>query len=166
MIETAMGNFTTTRPPYLISTDPTLLDLDTIHGYLYHSYWSPGVPRHVVEKAIAHSLNFGLYHQAGDTSTANTPTQVGFGRVVTDYTSFAYLADVFVLPEHRGQQLGVWLIETIMACPALQSLRSFLLATRDAHALYHKVGFEAIDSTRYMIKRYDVAWRDATLAQE
>lgn len=161
MIDSATNSFTTTRPPYLINTDPTMLDLDTIHGYLYHSYWSPGVPRHVVEKAIAHSLNFGMYHQAGGVST-----QVGFGRVVTDYASFAYLADVFVLPEHRGQRLGVWLIETIMHCPALQSLRSFLLATRDAHELYRKVGFEAIDSTRYMLKRYDVAWRDATLVQE
>ena len=160
MIETATTSFMATRSPYLISTDPALLDLDTIHGYLYHSYWSPGVPRAVVEKTIAHSLNFGLYHQ--DRAT----TQVGFGRVVTDYASFAYLADVFVLPDHRGQQLGVWLIETIIGYPALQSLRSFLLATRDAHELYRKVGFESIDSTRYMIKRYDVAWRDATLVRE
>lgn len=161
MIDVAATLYTATRTPYLISTDPTLLDLDTIHDYLHHSYWSPGVPREVVQKAIAHSLNFGLYHQVGDQLT-----QVGFGRVVTDYASFAYLADVFVLSEHRGQQLGVWLVETIVGCPALHSLRSFILATRDAHTLYDKVGFEPIDSTRYMIKRYDIPWRDATLARE
>jgi GNAT superfamily N-acetyltransferase len=147
--------------PYQISTDPALLDLDVIHGYLYHSYWSPGVPRAQVARAIAHSLNFGLYHI--DEPAAQ---QIGFARVITDYTSAAYLADVFVLHEYRGNGLGIWLIDSVIQCPALQTIRSFTLATRDAHALYHKFGFEAIDSTRYMIKRYDVPWRQPDLARE
>lgn len=146
---------------YRISTDPALLNLDVIHSYLYRSYWSPGVPRALVAQGIDHSLNFGLYQRNGEIAA-----QVGFARVITDYASFAYLADVFVLPEHRGCGLGVWLIDTILACPQLQSLRSFSLATRDAHTLYSKFGFEAADSTRYMIKRYEVPWRDLTLIQE
>ena len=149
------------RKPYLISTNPSLLDLDVIHGYLYHSYWSPGIPRDVVQQGIEHSLNFGMYRQ-----TDSVQQQIGFARVITDYASFAYLADVFVLPEYRGQGLGVWLIDTIIACPALQTIRSFTLATRDAHELYRKTGFEPIDSTRYMIKRYDVPWRQPELARE
>lgn len=155
---TAPSFYTANHPPYQISTDPALLDLDLIHNYLYQSYWSPGVPRDVVQKAIAHSLNFGMYHQGAK--------QVGFARVVTDYASFAYLADVFVLPDHRGQQLGVWLVESILSCPALQSLRSFILATRDAHELYRKFDFSEAESTRYMVKRYDVPWRDPALIRE
>jgi GNAT superfamily N-acetyltransferase len=143
--------------PFTISTDSTRLDLDVIHGFLYHCYWSPGVPREVVAQAIDHSLNFGLYEEK---------QQIGFARVVSDYTSFAYLADVFVLPSHRGHGLGVWLIDCIINCPALQSIRSFTLATRDAHGLYRKFGFEAADERRYMVKRYDVPWRDQALIQE
>jgi GNAT superfamily N-acetyltransferase len=149
------------RTPYLISTDPALLDLDVIHDYLYHSYWSPGVPRELVQKGIEHSLNFGMYDQG------SAPTQqIGFARVITDYASFAYLADVFVLHDQRGQGLGVWLIDTIVQCPALQTLRSFTLATRDAHELYQKFDFAAIDSNRYMIKRYEIPWRQPALARE
>lgn len=145
------------KHPYTISTDPARLDLDVIHGFLYHCYWSPGVPREVVAKAIHHSLCFGLYEENN---------QVGFARVVTDYTSFAYLADVFVLPAQRGHGLGIWLVECIIDCPALQSIRSFLLATRDAHGLYRKFGFEAADDRRIMVKRYDVIWRNPALIIE
>ncbi|MEZ4614159.1 MAG: GNAT family N-acetyltransferase [Caldilineaceae bacterium] len=147
--------------PYGISTDPTLLDLDVIYDYLHHSYWSPGVPREQVVQAIANSLNFGLYQVDGSAAR-----QIGFARAITDYTSMAYLADVFVLPEARGQGLGVWLIDSIINCPLLQTIRSFTLATRDAHELYRKFGFEAIDSERYMIKRYTVPWRQPDLARE
>ncbi len=147
--------------PYHISTDPSLLDLDVIYDYLHHSYWSPGVPREQVAQAIANSLNFGLYQMDGSAAQ-----QIGFARVITDYTSMAYLADVFVLPAARGQGLGVWLIDSIINCPHLQSIRSFTLATRDAHELYRKFGFEAIDSERYMIKRYNVPWRQPDLARE
>ncbi len=145
------------RDSFTISTDPARLDLEVIHGYLYHCYWSPGIPRAAVAQAIQHSLCFGLYEEN---------KQIGFARVVTDYTSFAYLADVFVLPERRGDGLGVWLIECVIHCPALASLRSFVLATRDAHGLYRKFGFEAADNHLMMVKRYTVPWRRPELAKE
>src|ERR1700744_586138 len=115
-----------------ISTDPSRLQLGAIHAYLTRSYWSPGIPEDVVARAIANSLCFGLY--LGD-------AQVGFARVVTDKASFAYLADVYVLEEHRGQGLSKRLVETIQAHPDLQGLRRFMLATRDAHGLYAQFGF-------------------------
>lgn len=121
------------RDGYEISTDRRRLDLDVVHGFLRGAYWSPGVPRNVVERAIEHSLCFGLYAPGGE--------QVGFARVVTDRAAIAYLADVFVLPVHRGRGLGVWLIETVLAHPDLQGLRRFELATADAHALYARFGF-------------------------
>ncbi len=122
---------------YEISTDRDRLDLAAIHGFLTHdAYWSPGVPLVVVERAIAHSIPFGLYAPDG--------TQAGFARVVTDRAVFAYLADVFVLPAHRGRRLGVWLIETILAHPDLQGLRRFELQTADAHGLYAQCGFQPV----------------------
>lgn len=146
---------------FLIHTDPALLDLDVIHDYLYHSYWSPGIPRELVEQGIEHSLNFGMYD-----CSAHPQQQIGFARVITDYTSFAYLADVFVLSDYRRQGLGVWLIESIIHCPMLATIRGFSLATRDAHELYQKFGFEPADNTRIMTKRYQVPWRDPELARE
>lgn len=145
------------KAPFMVSTNPARLDLDVIHSFLYHCYWSPGIPRELVAQAIQHSLCFGLYQEK---------QQIGFARVVTDYTSFAYLADVFILPDQRHQGLGVWLIDCVLACPLLQTIRSFLLATRDAHGLYRKFGFENADERRIMVKRYDIAWRDPTLIQE
>ena len=117
---------------YDISTDPTRLQPAAIHAYLTRSYWSPGIPQEVVEHAIANSLCFGIY--LGQ-------VQVGFARVVTDKATFAYLADVYVLEEHRGQGLSKRLVQTILAHPELQGLRRFLLATRDAHGLYAQFGF-------------------------
>ena len=118
---------------YEISTDPARLDLDVIHGYLREAYWSPGVPRDVVERSIARSLCFGLY--------APNCAQAGFARVVTDGATFAWIADVFQLEPHRGRGLGVWLMETVLAHPDLQGLRRILLATKDAHELYERFGF-------------------------
>jgi len=117
---------------YDISTDKSRLQLPAIHAYLTRSYWSPGIPPDVVARAIANSMCFGIY--LGD-------AQVGFARVVTDKASFAYLADVYVLEEHRGQGLSKRLVETIQAHPELQGLRRFMLATRDAHGLYAQFGF-------------------------
>jgi len=117
---------------YDISTDPTRLQPAAIHAYLTRSYWSPGIPKDVVERAIANSLCFGIYLGQA---------QVGFARVVTDKATFAYLADVYVLEEHRGQGLSKRLVETIQAHPDLQGLRRFLLATKDAHGLYAQFGF-------------------------
>jgi GNAT superfamily N-acetyltransferase len=131
---------------YEISTDRDRLDLDYIHAFLTTSYWSPGVPRDTVAKAIAGSLNFGLYAADG--------AQAGFARVVSDYATFGYLADVFVDPDHQGRGLGVWLVETVLAHPDLQGLRRFLLATADAHSLYARFGFAPLDAPeRYMLRR-------------
>ena len=115
-----------TRGEYLISTDPHRLDLATIHAFLARAYWSVGLPREVLERAVEHSLVFGLYRAAG---------QIGFARVVTDHATFAYLADVFVLEAFRGHGLGKWLVEVAVTLPELQGLRRWLLATADAHGL-------------------------------
>jgi GNAT superfamily N-acetyltransferase len=133
------------RKPYFISTAPERLDLDVIHGFLSHSYWATGRSRARVEASIAHSLPIGLYHQPGDPRAE----QVGFARVVTDQTTFAYLADVFVLEAHRGRGLGVWLVETALGLPECEGVR-WLLATRDAHELYRKFGFRETPPGRVM----------------
>jgi len=123
----------TTRDGFEIDDDPERLDLAVVHAFLTESYWSPGVSREVVERAARNSVVFGLYDPGG--------RQVGYARVVTDRTTFGWLADVFVLPAQRGRGLGVWLVETVLAHPELQGLRRFLLATADAHALYRRFGF-------------------------
>jgi GNAT superfamily N-acetyltransferase len=123
------------RDDYTISTDPARLDLVAVHASLKESYWSPGVPPEVVAHAIRGSLCFGLYHRG---------RQVGFARVITDAATFAYLCDVYVLDEYRGQGLGKWLMEVVTAHPALQELRRFLLVTRDAHGLYERFGFRPL----------------------
>lgn len=125
------------RGAYAISDDPARLDLTAIHAFLTRSYWASGVPRALVERAVANSLCFGLYHE---------PDQVGFARVVTDRATFAYLADVYVLETHRGQGLSKWLVQTLREHEELQGLRRFLLATRDAHGLYAKFGFKPLTS--------------------
>jgi GNAT superfamily N-acetyltransferase len=124
------------RKGYAISTNKARMDISAIHAYLTSSYWSPGIPRAVVERAIAGSLCFGLFSEKGE--------QVGFARAITDEATFAYLADVYVLEEHRGKGLGKWIVETILAHPSLQGLRRILLATRDAHELYAPFGFKPL----------------------
>jgi GNAT superfamily N-acetyltransferase len=119
---------------YEISTDPARLDVALIHRWLsQESYWAKGVPRDVVERSLAHSLNFGVHHA--------TEGQVGFARVITDRATFAYLADVFVLEAHRGKGLSKQLMAAILAHAELQDLRRWLLATWDAHGLYAQFGF-------------------------
>ena len=129
---------------YTVSTDPKKLDLSVIHGYLCRSYWSSNIPKETVARAIRHSLCFGIYLE---------DAQVGFGRVVTDYATFAYIADVFVLEAHRGQGLSKRLIEAMIAHPELQGLRRWTLGTRDAHGLYARYGFVPADSERDMVRR-------------
>jgi len=142
---------------YDISTDPSRLQLESIHAYLTRSYWSPGIPRDVVARAIANSLCFGLYLRESQASHAET--QVGFARVVTDRSSFAYLADVYVLEAHRGQGLSKRLVEAVLAHPDLQGMRRFLLATRDAHGLYAQFGFRApAKPENFMEIRTPPAW--------
>jgi GNAT superfamily N-acetyltransferase len=119
---------------YLISTDPARLDLDAIFAYLSgESYWAKGRPRDQVVRGIENSLPFGVYR--GD-------EQVGFARIVTDYATFAWLADVYVLAEHRGHGLGKALVEAIVEHPAVAPLPRVVLATLDAHGLYEQYGFE------------------------
>jgi GNAT superfamily N-acetyltransferase len=127
-----MTNFDCQRDGYTISTDKARLDIDAIHDYLsQESYWAQGRPREVTQTAVEHSLCFGIY--------AGT-VQVGFARVVTDYATFAWLADVFVLELHRGRGLGKWLVECVVNHPDLQSLKFMFLGTRDAHELYRRYG--------------------------
>jgi GNAT superfamily N-acetyltransferase len=127
------------RGEFVISTDPARLDIDTVHGYISgESYWGKGRPREVVERGIANSLVFGLYHEPSG-------KQAGFVRVVTDRATFAWVCDVFVLEPYRGQGLSKWLLATMLAHPELQGLRRWILATRDAHTLYEQFGFVRFD---------------------
>jgi GNAT superfamily N-acetyltransferase len=140
------------RGDYTISDDPSRLDRDAIHRFLAASYWAAGIPREVADRSIDHAFPFGIYESAGG------GRQVGFARIITDYATFAYVSDVFVLDEHRGRGLARWLMETILAHPRLQGLRRWVLVTRDAQELYRRVGFGDIeDPKRYMeIVRRDV----------
>ncbi|MGB0389735.1 MAG: GNAT family N-acetyltransferase [Ardenticatenaceae bacterium] len=134
------------RGDYRISSDKSQLDLDIIHDYLaVRSYWAAGRSREIIERSIENSLTFGVYD--GD-------QQIGLTRVITDYATFAYLCDVFVLDAYQGQGLGTWMMEVISAHPDLQSVRFWTLATRDAHGLYQKVGFTPLQAPhKFMEKR-------------
>lgn len=129
------------RGEFVISTDPGRMDLDMVHRCLSEmTYWAKGVPREVVARSIQHCLAFGVYHES-------TGAQVGLARVITDRATFAYLSDVFIHPEYRGQGLSKWLMEVILAHPELQGLRRWLLFTNDAHSLYARFGFVAVPDT-------------------
>jgi GNAT superfamily N-acetyltransferase len=129
---------------FVVSTDPARLDVDAIHAYLSRSYWAEGRSKEVVARSLEHSLNFGLY---------DGEKQIGLARVVTDYTLFAYLCDVYVLEEYRGQGLSKWLLGCMLAYPGLTSIRFWSLKTRDAHGLYRQFGFTDIAQPgRYMEK--------------
>ncbi len=126
-----------------ISTDPDRIDVDFVHRYLStESYWAGGIPRELVARSIENSLPFGLFGPDG---------QVGFGRVITDRTTFAWLADVFIDPAQQGKGLGKALVETILEHPDLQGLRRFMLVTKDAHTLYERHGFTVIDRPDRML---------------
>lgn len=120
---------------YEITTDPSRIDVAAVHGFLTDSYWAKGIPRETVENSIRNSLCFGVYHGK---------QQAGFARVITDRATYAYLADVFIMPEYRGRGFSNWLMECIVAHPDLQRLRRWTLATRDAHRLYEKFGFRPL----------------------
>jgi GNAT superfamily N-acetyltransferase len=143
-----MPPYEQTRAPYHLSTDKAHLDIALIHTFLSKSaYWALGRPLALVQKSIEHSLCFGVY-EAGQ--------QVGFARVVTDYATFAWLCDVFILETHRGRGLSKWLVECVVAHPDLQHLRRFLLATRDAHELYHRYGgFQALRTPERWMERFN-----------
>jgi GNAT superfamily N-acetyltransferase len=127
---------------YEVSCDPARLDFDVIHGFLAQSYWAKAIPRELMERSVRNSLCFGAYQGRA---------QVGFARIVTDKATFAYLCDVFVLPNHRGHGLSKALVAAILAHPDLQGLRRWNLVTIDAHGLYEQFGFKtAAHPERYM----------------
>ena len=122
-------------PPYEISTDSARLEVKAIHAFLAATYWSPGIPLATVKRAIDNSVCVGAY---------NDGQQIGFARMVTDKATFAYLADVYVLEEHRGNGLSKRMMEALLQLRELQGLRRMMLVTRDAHALYERFGFKAL----------------------
>jgi nitroimidazol reductase NimA-like FMN-containing flavoprotein (pyridoxamine 5'-phosphate oxidase superfamily)/GNAT superfamily N-acetyltransferase len=151
------------RGPHLVSTDLGRIDVRTVHRFLSEeSYWAAGLPLERFLTSLEGSIVFGLHRLDGEADNAaddgepgatgrTSARQIGFARVLTDRVHFAWLADVFVLPEHRGQGLGRWLMDCVMAHPELQGLRRFLLATRDAHDLYSGVGFRPLaEAARFM----------------
>lgn len=131
---------------YTLSDDPARLDLDAIHSYLSRSYWAATRSKEVIARSLAHSLCIGTYTAAGH--------QVGLARVVSDYATFAYLCDVYVLEDHRGHGLAKAALRLIAAHPQLQQLRRFQLVTADAHGLYAQFGFTPIATPeRHMERR-------------
>jgi len=132
---------------YHISTDKELLDIPMIHQYLSkESYWSKGIPQEVVRRSIENSLCFGVYMGK---------QQVGFARIISDFATYAYLADVFILPEHRGKGLSKKLVETIVEYPELQGLRRWVLATADAHGLYARYGFTPMSKPERWMEKHN-----------
>lgn len=130
---------------YLISTNKGKLDIFMIHHFLTNSYWSKGITTAKVRNSIANSLCFGVY---------DGKKQVGFARVVTDFTLFGYIADVFIIEQYRGKGLSKWLMESILEYPGIKEMRAIMLATKDAHGLYAKFGFKPPEEPqRYMIRR-------------
>ena len=137
------------RDEFVVSTDATKLDLDVVHHWLSESsYWVPGIPFDIVRRGIEGSLNFGLYADRA----ART---IGLVRIITDYATFAYVCDVFVLDEFRGRGLGVWLMECVAAHPRLQGLRRWMLGTKDAHTLYEKTGFRPVAAPDRWMEKVD-----------
>ena len=132
---------------YLITTDKTKLNLKVIHNYLSNeSYWSRNIPFEIVKAATENSLNFGLFFKE---------KQIGYARIVSDFATTAYLADVFVLKEFRGQGLSKWLMEIIMNHPDLQGLRRWILATKDAHGLYKQFGWKPMAAPERWMEKHN-----------
>lgn len=131
---------------FSISTDKSKLEPEMICDFLSSAYWSNQRPREAILKSLEHSLCFGLYF---------SNKQIGLARVITDYATFAYLCDVFVIEEYRGRSLGKWLMETVIAHPELTRLRRFMLATRDAHALYEQYGFQGLSAPERWMERFN-----------
>lgn len=132
---------------FLFSTDRSRVDIDLVHAFLSsESYWVPGIRREFVERAIEHSICFGVYENE---------RQIAFARVISDCAGFAWLADVFVVAEHRGGGIGKRLIEFVLEHPDLQRIRRFMLATRDAHGLYEGFGFTPLAHPERLMERYD-----------
>ncbi|HEX5056565.1 MAG TPA: GNAT family N-acetyltransferase [Gammaproteobacteria bacterium] len=134
------------REEFTITDRHEDLDMGSVHSFLRESYWAKGIPRMVLEKAVANSVCFGLYRDS---------RQIGFGRAVTDRATFAYLSDIFVVEAYRGLGLGKWLVSCMLGHPELQGLRRWLLATRNAHGLYGKNGFAALRRPEWFMEIND-----------
>jgi GNAT superfamily N-acetyltransferase len=134
------------RGDYRITTDSEKIEAEKVHAFLsQHSYWAQNRALEAVKHSMEHSLNFGVFHGCD---------LVGFARVVTDYTTFAWLCDVIVVPEHRGHGLGIWLVECVTTYPELEGIKRIFLATRDAHELYAKYGgFQVLNHPERWMER-------------
>jgi len=140
-----------TKGEYTISTDKSRCDLDVIHEFLNTSYWAAGRSIETIRRSIENSIPFGIYK--GD-------QQVGFARVITDYATFAWIADVFVLEPFRGQGLSKWLMEVMIEHPELQGFRRWVLATKDAHEIYRRFGFAELKRPERWMERHDPATQE------
>src|SRR4029453_8039108 len=140
------------RGDITISTDKSRLDLEVIHNFLTTSYWATGRSIETIRRSIENSLAYGVYK--GD-------RQVGFARVITDYATFAWIADVFILDSVRGQGLGKWLMEVILGDPELQGFRRWVLATKDAHELYRQFGFIDLHRPERWMERPDPSMKES-----
>jgi N-acetylglutamate synthase-like GNAT family acetyltransferase len=134
------------RGDYTVTCDPARADLSVIAAFLGESYWAKGIPAVLVRRSVEHSLNFILL---------GAQAQIGFARVITDFATIGYLGDVFVLPEHRGNGLGKWLVECVMQHPDLQGFRRWILATLDAHELYEQFGFTPLSRPEVFMEKFD-----------
>ncbi len=142
-----------TKGDYTVSTDPARLDLRLIHRFISEeSYWGQGRSVEVVRRSVENSLPFGVY-RGGE--------MVGFGRVVTDYATFAWVADVFVVEGHRGRGLSKWMMEVMLSHPLLQGFRRWVLATKDAHGLYRQFGFRELKRPERWMERPDPQMRES-----
>lgn len=135
----------THRDHFTISTDPSRLDIDTICDFLTRAYWANTRPRERTERAIRNSLVFGVY---------DGEKQIGLARVISDYSIFAYLCDVFIHEDYRAHGLGKWLIQTILEHPDLKDMRRWVLVTNDAHGLYKQFGFTTIEDPDHWMQLF------------
>ncbi|KAF1717874.1 GNAT family N-acetyltransferase [Pseudoxanthomonas yeongjuensis] len=130
-----------------ISADPAELEVGLIHGFLSRSsYWAADIPLPTLERALANSVCYGGYVDGA---------QVAFARAVTDQATFAYLADVFVVPDHRGKGYGRDIVRALMQDSRLQGLRRWHLVTRDMQGLYGRLGFTALDQPELHMQKHD-----------
>lgn len=135
---------------FTISTNPDLLDIDMIHGFVSRSYWARGIPKELVVKSIRHSFCFGLYDR---------DRQIGFARLITDFATEAEICEVFVVESYQGRGLGQWLMECVISCPSLRGIRTLSLGTADAHEFYRKVGFHVVgECPNRMQILYERSW--------
>lgn len=130
---------------YLISADKSKLDLNVIHGYLSNSYWAKGRTLKISKLTVKNSLCFGLYYKN---------QQIGYARVITDYATFAYLADVFILEDYRGRGLSKWMMKIIFGFKGLENVKRWFLATKDAHGLYEKFGFHSLKEPEKIMEMF------------